>query len=57
MRNSTEKHTSQAVVICVAVHQGKRPPGDQVVGSKHGTHDCLCSISVIHRPMEVSLRR
>jgi len=49
IRNSTEKHTSQAVVICVVVHQGERPPGNEVVGSraKHGTHGCLCSIFVI----------
>ena len=60
MRNSTEKHTLQAVVICVIVHQGERPPGDQVVGSEHGTHGCLCSISAIHHHqimMEVSLCR
>jgi hypothetical protein len=57
IRNSTEKHTSQAVVISVVVHQGERPPGDQAVGSEHRTHACLCSIYAIHRQMEVSLCR
>jgi hypothetical protein len=41
VRNSTEKHTSQAVVICVIVHQVERPSGDQVVRSEHGTHGCV----------------
>jgi hypothetical protein len=54
---SKEKPTSKVVVIYDIVHQGERPPGDQAVGSEHGTHVGLCSIFAIRRQMEVSLRR
>jgi len=40
--------------MCVVVHQVERPPGDEDVGSEHGTHGRLCLSSGIYRQMEVS---